>query len=417
MLLPHNVAEQETFVTFSFAPIIDGSSTVAGAMGACVDVSENVIGSRRLAMLHRLGSAAPTVRTLEAIGTTLAGALRDNPDIRSAALYLADARPPLALSWIHGSEDDRGLPGETAVGTIARVLETEESVELTAEAHRALALPLRGGRGVIGVLVCAVSEHLPLDDAYRAFLELVAAHVSAMLAGVTEPQITHPVVGTPQHLRTQDAFLSVVAHELRNPLSALMTTVQSLMVRTPSTDVELMERSVRRLSQIVDNLLDVSRLARGRLELSPRSTELANVIDRAMELVAPLTAERNVQLFVRVARGGLRITADPERIAQAIASLLSNAIRFSDPGSRVWLQAERAYDRARIVIRDEGSGIEPERLAVVFETFSQAPESRPRTAGVGLGLAIARSVVRAHGGELTLRNRPGGGLLATITLP
>jgi CheY-like chemotaxis protein/anti-sigma regulatory factor (Ser/Thr protein kinase) len=239
-----------------------------------------------------------------------------------------------------------------------------------------------------------------------------------MLADVTEPDTAHPAVETPPHLRRKDAFLTVIAHELRNPLSALMTTLQSLMLRAPSTDVELMERSVRRLSDLVDNLLDVSRLARGRLELTPRSTELANIIDRAMELVAPLTTERNAQVFVRVARAGLRLTVDPERVAQAIANLLSNAIRFSERGARVWLQAGREYDRLRIVIRDEGCGIEPERLAVVFETFYQAPESRPRTAGVGLGLAIARSLIELHGGSLQIRSEGAGqGTECTVDLP
>ncbi len=93
-----------------------------------------------------------------------------------------------------------------------------------------------------------------------------------------------------------------------------------------------------------------------------------------MEIVTPLFTERNTQVFVRVPRVGLRLDVDSERIAQAIANLLSNASRYSEPGSPVWIQAEREYDRVRIVVKDEGTGIEPDRLAVIFEAFYQALE-------------------------------------------
>src|SRR6185369_7146201 len=128
VLVPHIVAAQEIFLTFSFAPIIEDSGRVAGVMGTCVDVSENAISSRRLATLHRLGSAAPTVRTTEAIGATLAGALRDNVDIPFAVVYLADDKTARALSWIHTDDKASGLPSETATGEIARVLDSEEAI-------------------------------------------------------------------------------------------------------------------------------------------------------------------------------------------------------------------------------------------------------------------------------------------------
>ena len=274
-------------------------------------------------------------------------------------------------------------------------------------------------QGLAGIVVCGLSPHAPLDDGYRSFLELVVAHIGAALVEIAEPGTSHiPVHVTAPQLRSKDAFLSILAHELRNPLSALMTTLQALMLRTPSPDVELMERSVRRLSGIVDNLLDISRIARGRLELRPKPTELANIIDRAMELATPMFNERSTQVFVRVPRVGLRLEVDPERIAQAIASLLSNASRYSEPGSRVWVQAAHEQDRVRLVIKDEGTGIEPDRLPVIFEAFYQAPESRPRTAGLGLGLAISRSLVELHGGKLEVTSSGAGqGTECVIDLP
>lgn len=410
--LPGLVAEQESFVTFSFAPIRGEDGSVAGVFGASVDVTETVLGSRRLSTLHKLGTAVATAHTLADLGTTLASVLRGNQDIPLAVLYTVEDRTARAAAWIHTSEQDSGLPETVSDGVLARVIENEEPAELAThgDAKRpALALPIRGSHGLLGILVCGLSPHVPLDDGYRSFLDLVGAHVGSALLDIREPgsgRAPQPMAA-PQ-LRTKDAFLSIIAHELRNPLSALMTTLQALMLRTPSPEIELMERSVRRLSGIVDNLLDVSRIARGRLELRPKPSELANIIDRAMELVTPMFEERNTQVFVRVPRVGLRLDVDPERIAQAIANLLSNAARYSEPGSRVWIHATRDYDRVRIVIKDEGSGIEPERLAVIFEAFYQAPESRPRSAGVGLGLAIARSLVELHGGTLQVTS-PGAG--------
>jgi signal transduction histidine kinase len=414
MILPRKLASEEVFMTFSFAPI-PGEDGVQGVFGAAIDVTENVLATRRLSTLHRLAIAVASARSVETATNTLAQVLHGSADIPFATLYPIEG----TLAWIERGEAKPAAPGTIDAAVIARVLEGEESVELDMGGRHALALPLRGPEGVTGILVCGLSPLLPLDDVYRSFLELVAAHVSSTLADIAEPERSHPPSHTtvPQ-LGNKDGFLSVVAHELRNPLSALMTTLQTLMMRTPSDEVALMERSVRQLSRIVDNLLDVSRIARGRLELRPRPTELATIVDRAMELVTPLVTARNTQVFVRVPRVGLQLDADPDRIAQALANLLANAARYSDPGSRVWIQATREYEKLRLVVKDEGCGIESDRLAVVFEAFYQPPETRPRTAGLGLGLAIARSLIELHGGSLRVTSAgTGRGTECLVELP
>jgi signal transduction histidine kinase/CheY-like chemotaxis protein len=422
MLFARRVPSEETYTTFSFAPIVNDAGSVDGAIGACIDVTESVIANRRLSLLHRLGVGLASARGVDATAMTLTGVLRENQDVPFAVLYLVDGREARAAAWIGTTAEQSGLPALVVEGPLARVIESEEACQLTThemDSRPALALPVRYGAGLAAILVCGVSPQLPLDDAYRSFLELIAAHVSSALADSDDTGRAQVPAQLPTpSLRNNDVFLSVVAHELRNPLSALMTTLQAIMLRNPSSDIELMERSVRQLSRIVDNLLDVSRIARGRLELRTKPTELATIIDRAMEIVTPLFNERNTQVFVRVPRVGLRIDVDAERIAQAIVNLLSNASRYSDPGSPVWIQAEREYDRVRIVVKDEGTGIEPDRLAVIFEAFYQAPEERPRTSGLGLGLAIARSLVELHGGTLDIRSAGAGhGTECTMELP
>jgi signal transduction histidine kinase len=406
MELPRRLAREEAFVTFSFTPILGDNGSVDGVYGAALDVTEQVLAARRLLLLQRLSVALASARSIEAVVQTLADVFVDSPDVGYAALFALDGKTPRAIAWVARGEVKPGAPDNLDAAALAGVVEREEPLELDVGGAAAYALPMRGSQDVTGLLVCGVNPLLPLDDVYRSFLELVTALIASTLS---EPGRQHSMrQGTVPQLGGKDAFISIVAHELRNPLSALMTTLQSLMMRGGSSEIELMERSVRQLSRIVDNLLDISRIARGRLELRRRTTELAAIVDRAMELVTPLLNERNTQLFVRVPRVGMRLHADPERIAQAIANLLANAMRYSEAGSRVWVQATHERDHLRIVIRDEGSGIEPDRLAVIFEAFYEPPEARPRAAGLGLGLAIARSLIELHGGSLRVTS-PGAG--------
>jgi signal transduction histidine kinase/CheY-like chemotaxis protein len=415
VLVARRVPNEESYVTFSFAPISGDGGTVDGVVASCVEVTESTIATRRMSLLHKLGVGIAASRGIGPTTKALTKVLQGSVDVPFTVLYLVENGVARAHAWIGTSEAESGLPATISNGTLSRVMDSEVPVELTApdiKSKPALALPMRGvGNDVAGVLVCGLNPQVALDEAYRSFLELIAAHVNSMFVDNRDVLTTAtPQISAPQ-LRNRDAFLSVVAHELRNPLSALMTTLQASMLRSPSSDIELMERSVRQLSRIVDNLLDVSRIARGRLELRPKPTELANIVDRAMELVTPLFNERNTQLFVRVPRVGLRLDVDPERIAQALANLLANASRYSESGSRVWVQAAREHDRVQLVIKDEGTGIEPDRLPVIFEAFYQPPEMRPRTSGLGLGLAIARSLIELHGGKLAVSS--GGKGLGT----
>jgi len=214
--------------------------------------------------------------------------------------------------------------------------------------------------------------------------------------------------------RAKDDFLALFGHELRNPLSAVFTSLQVLQRRAPSPEVELMDRAIRHLTRLVDDLLDLSRLHRGRIPLHRRQMELAQIVDLALERLAPQIAGRQTQVFVSVARSGLLLDCDPERIAQVLANVLSNAAKYSEPGSKVTVAAERSGDRIRLVVRDQGAGIEPSRLASVFDAF----QDRSHGAGLGLGLAIARNLVELHGGAIQLAsNGIGCGTECVIELP
>ena len=402
----------ETFVTCSFSPILGATGDVLGVFCTLADSTESVVAKRRLDVLNAISVACATATIPSDVCRAFVDVMAKSADVSFAVVQLVD-----------GTRCATGIdpiPSEITEAVVA-ALENDATADVALSDQRALALPIHSMDGVAGVLVCGSHASSHVDDGYHMFLDLVAGYLGGALADATARGTGDDVrraAQAPAAGRPNDAFLAVLGHELRNPLSALMTTLQTMQLRAPSSEIELMERSVRQLSRVVDNLLDISRIARGKLELNAKRVELAQIVDRSMELVTALFTERKNQVFVRVPRIGLRLAVDGERIAQAIANLLTNASRFSEPGASIWIEAARVEGRVRISIRDEGSGIEPDRMKHVFEAFYQTPELRPRSAGLGLGLAIARSLVELHGGTLRIRSEGNGkGTECVIELP
>jgi DNA-binding response OmpR family regulator len=210
---------------------------------------------------------------------------------------------------------------------------------------------------------------------------------------------------TTKATRAKDDFLAMVGHELRNPLSTVSTMLQALTFRGTTRELELMGRAVRHLTRLVEDLLESSRLSRGKIELHKQAVEIAQIVDRAVEEVAPLFEERRNKLLVSVPRLGCRVEADADRLARAIANVLTNAAQHTPEGRKIVVDAARDGDRLRLRIADEGSGITPDRIGEVFQAF-QTPRT---TGGLGLGLGIARSVVELHGGTIGITS-PGAGL-------
>jgi PAS domain S-box-containing protein len=203
--------------------------------------------------------------------------------------------------------------------------------------------------------------------------------------------------------RAKDEFLAMLGHELRNPLAPIRTALQVLHLRGErAPELGVIDRQVSHLTRLVDDLLDVSRITHGTIELRRQPIALREIVQRASELAGPLLEQRRNRLDVRVP-DGIVIDADRDRMAQVVSNLLSNASKYSDIGSRIRLTGERDGDRARVIVQDEGSGISPEMHAAVFEPFVQQPQSLDRTqGGLGLGLAIVRTLVAAHGGNVRI---------------
>ena len=221
--------------------------------------------------------------------------------------------------------------------------------------------------------------------------------------------------------RAKDEFLAMLSHELRNPLAPILTALQLMRLRRDvggERERAVIERQVKHLVAMVDDLLDVSRVTRGKIELRRAPIELADVVTQAIETASPLYEQNRHQLTIEVPRG-LVVDADAARLAQVIANLLTNAAKYTPAGGRVDVTARRVGESIELVVRDSGIGIEPQMLAQIFEPFAQERQALDRSqGGLGLGLAIVRSLVSLHGGTVSAASagRDCGSQL-TVTLP
>ena len=202
--------------------------------------------------------------------------------------------------------------------------------------------------------------------------------------------------------RVKDEFLAMLGHELRNPLAPIVTALEMLRLEGVGSKIHgVLERQVAHMQRLVDDLLDVSRITSGKIVLRKECVEIAAIVQRALEMSRPLTEQRRNELIVDVPDSGLAVHGDPARLAQVMANLVTNAAKYSDPGKRISIRAERAGSSVRISVEDQGIGIEPTFLERVFDNFVQIPQGLDRASGgLGLGLAIVRNLVDLHGGRV-----------------
>jgi signal transduction histidine kinase len=204
----------------------------------------------------------------------------------------------------------------------------------------------------------------------------------------------------------RDEFLAMLSHELRNPLSPLRNATHMLM-QGDTQDPKIIwsrgviERQLKHMIRLVDDLLDVSRIARGKIVLVSEEVAVADIVSAAVETVQPLLDQKHQKLEVS-ADVALKVRGDPVRLAQIVGNLLHNAAKYTGEGGHIRLSTRAHQGRAEVVVRDTGIGISPESMPRIFELFTQIPSERVNTGGgLGIGLALVRALVELHGGEIS----------------
>ncbi len=266
------------------------------------------------------------------------------------------------------------------------------------------------------------SERARVDLAEDAAAQLRA---EAQRRAAAEEEMRHHAEQLAHADRRKDEFLAMLGHELRNPLGAVSNALHVLRAgggaaaATGSRMLDVIERQVRHLSRLVDDLLEVSRITRGEISLRQEPLDLRAVLVRAVETAQPWVDERGHRLALERPPQALTLRGDPMRLEQVFANLLHNAAKYTEPGGHIAVGVEREGDRAVVRVRDDGIGIAPELLPHVFELFTQGETSLDRArGGLGIGLTLVQRIVDLHGGAIEARSEGRGrGSEMVVRLP
>lgn len=270
------------------------------------------------------------------------------------------------------------------------VIEREDGQRLTVLAH---ANPLRDSEGKI---LGAVNVLVDISDRKQA--EQALSQLTEDYARLCEQ--------LQESERRKDEFIAMLAHELRNPLAPICNAIQILQLNddlNPATErvCEIMERQVTHIVRLVDDLLDATRIARGKIELRKELVDLVSVIRNVVEEARPTIDEARHQLAITLSPEPMMLDADPVRLTQVITNLLTNAVKYTPEGGQIWLSIRREDEQAVISVKDTGMGIPPEMLSQVFDMFAQVDRTLKRSrGGLGIGLTLAKNLVELHGGDI-----------------
>jgi signal transduction histidine kinase len=326
---------------------------------------------------------------------------------------------------------DRLVPGSV----VARALDSGHAIFVSdagtdPRPRRVLAVPLLARGEVIGIL--GLERVGELGGGERASLIDLGTYLglaleNARLAAVHRrfnAELAEKVAAATRHLAAVDqaksTFVATVSHELRTPLTALLGFSELLATRRlPAEEAirlaGIVQSETERMARIVDDLLDLARIERGTaLRVSPVPIVLAPALAAAVAVFSRASAAPRV---IVACPEGLAVRADPDALNRVVKNLVSNAIKYSPPGSPVTLSARRRAGVVEIVIDDEGAGIAPEALTRIFEPYYRTGDATRAAPGLGLGLAVVKALVEAQGGTIAVASAPGRGTRVTVALP
>jgi PAS domain S-box-containing protein len=278
--------------------------------------------------------------------------------------------------------------------------------------------PLQVNDDLLGTLSFASRSRDQLNEDELAFLQTICNYVAVAYERLR-------LIGRLQDAdRRKDEFLATLAHELRNPLAPIRNAVQILHMKGQAhpelqESRDIIDRQVRQMTRLVDDLLDVSRISRGKIDLQKQRTLLSPILTNAVEASRPLVEANKHELTLTLPPEPIYVEADTARLAQVFSNLLNNAAKFTEQGGRIWLSAQRQGSDVVVTVKDNGTGIPADKLPTLFRMFSQGEGSLGRSqGGLGIGLHLVKRLVEMHGGSVTARSEgPGKGSEFVVRVP
>jgi len=413
--LERNGFLEEAYFTYSFSPIRDESGAVAGIFTAVHEATAQVLGTRRLQRLARLGEQVAVARTETEVVTAVIDALaRAEQDVEFAALYLIDEDGATRFAGACRTEDRWGGPA-AAVATGEHELEAE----------RALVLPVArpGSEVPAAAIVLGASPLHPLDEAYREYFRLIARQVSGALtsaAALTAAELRADELAALDRAKTE--FFSNVSHEFRTPLTLMLGPLGDALAENGPDPVvqreriEIAQRGALRLLRLVNALLDLSKIEAGRAVPVAVPIDLARLAREGAATFQSAIDRSGLELVVDVPAQETVIEADAGMVEKVLLNLLSNAYKFTLEG-RIELRL-RVGETAVLEVSDTGVGIPADELPHLFDRFHRVAGARGRSyEGSGIGLALAHDLVTLHGGEISVTSTEGEGSTFRVELP
>jgi len=397
---------EDTWFTWSYSPIHDEGGGVGGLFCAVTEDTPRVLAERQ----------------------------RDKLDGRLRALVTASSDVVYCMSpdWTvmhHLRGQDFIVDTSTESGTwMDQYIPAEERGRVTAAVERAIrdksAFELEHRvRRVDGSIGWTFSRAVPILNEAGEITEWFGAASDVTARKEAEETLRQNAAELKEADRRKDEFLAMLAHELRNPLAPISYALQALRLKSTAdasqkAAQDIIDRQVQQLVRLVDDLLDVSRITRGKVELKLGMVELAAVIDQALETVKPFIEQRGHAVGVDVPHD-VWLVADATRLAQVFANILHNAAKYTQPPGVIQVSARRDGDGVRVTVTDNGIGIPADQLRAIFEMFAQVDGSLDRAhGGLGIGLTIAKNLVEMHDGQIRAASEgPGKGTTFEVLLP
>ena len=350
--------------------------------------------------------------------------------VREYAIFMLDLQNKIT-TWNPGAERILGFSASEVIGQAGSIIFTPEDLKAgaveqeleTARTHGRAAderwhLRKDGSRFWASGIMSALYD---ADGQLRGYAKVLRDNTDRKQAEETLREAKRAAEASNEE---KDQFLATVSHELRTPLSAILLWSKLLQQgkiapAQMSEGLEAIDRGAEAQKQLIDDLLDSTRIAAGKLRLNLRDIQLAQVINAALDAIRPTAQTRDIVIEAKIAKNVGRVRVDPDRLQQILWNLLTNAVKFTPRGGRAQVRARRAGDEIRIEVADNGQGISPEFLPHLFERFRQADAGATRAqGGLGLGLTITRQLVELHGGTITAGSAGlGKGATFTILIP